>query len=438
MFRSKPTPTAKFYNEPAKVEEFYTGFLHKSPDLFRLSKGLKSWKRRFFVLSKIAEGTYQLAYFKNHERRAKCGEIDISKISCLITGPENHHMCEWIQKNFKCPPSSVLFLRVEDIVLKYARDYFLIGENRDEVDGLCSALVKVLETEKLQYNLRVPEDILQLQSRFRSKSAPTISSESNSQFRNRKIVTNHCPYWPQVRQSAPPGLWTSVPLKNDHCYPCKLRVDAMPASIKIPESDDEDEGNSEYMPLSLVQLVYQQSQEEEDIACFQTKDREICAAPVDRLSDCVTKTESERTENLRTHQISSTDFEEQKSPEQSSSTSSSHDMCDAADNLDKNDKSECETHTPVEKEIFISQNDLKNSLIFTQEEGKPCVSECKQIDNSCPFHKGDQILAFNGLLIDTVEEIHTYLKKLSTDKVNLTVLRHPGSLPMNYEHCPSQ
>ncbi|XP_051522845.1 pleckstrin homology domain-containing family S member 1-like isoform X2 [Myxocyprinus asiaticus] len=445
MFRSKSTPTAFTMNQQ-RLRSF---------TLVSCTSPLKSWKRRFFVLSKMAENTYQLAYFKNHERRDKCGEIDLSEISYLCTGPQNHHMWDWIQRNFKCPPSSVLFLRVEDIVSKYARDYFLIGENRDEVDGLCSALVKVLKTEKLQYNLRVPEDILQSQSRFRSKSAPTISSESNFQDCDRKSVTDLCPYWPQVRQSAPPCLCTSVPLKDAHYYyPCKFSVDAMPASFKIQESDDEDEDedNSEYMPMSSVQFVYQQSQEEEDIACFQTKDREIYAAPVDILMDCVTKTQSEDTENLRTHQMSSTDFEEQKTPEQRSnmmnystiqnilfsSTSSSHDLCSAAVNQDKNNKSECETHIPVEKEICISQNDLKNSLIFTQEEGKPRVSECRQIENSCPFHKGDQILAFNDLLIDTVEEIHTYLKRLSKDEVKLTVLRHPGSLPLNSEPCLSQ
>jgi len=45
------------------------------------------------------------------------------------------------------------------------------------------------------------------------------------------------------------------------------------------------------------------------------------------------------------------------------------------------------------------------------------VSECQQIQDSCPFQKGDQILAVNDLLTDTVEEMHRYLKRLSKDEV---------------------
>ncbi len=45
------------------------------------------------------------------------------------------------------------------------------------------------------------------------------------------------------------------------------------------------------------------------------------------------------------------------------------------------------------------------------------VSDCRKIQDSCLFHKGDQILAFNDLLIDTVEEIQTYVKRLSKNEV---------------------
>jgi len=48
----------------------------------------------------------------------------------MFTGLETHPMRDWIQKHFKCPLSSVLFLRVEDDTHTHSRDYFLIGENR--------------------------------------------------------------------------------------------------------------------------------------------------------------------------------------------------------------------------------------------------------------------------------------------------------------------
>uniref|UniRef100_A0A672KVT0 PH domain-containing protein n=1 Tax=Sinocyclocheilus grahami TaxID=75366 RepID=A0A672KVT0_SINGR len=93
--------------------------------IFTVTQGKISWKRRFFVLSKMGED-YQLTYHANNETK----EIDLSKISLLRIGPEAHQKWDWIQKNFKCSPSSVLFLKVEDDTPKHSRDYFLIGENR--------------------------------------------------------------------------------------------------------------------------------------------------------------------------------------------------------------------------------------------------------------------------------------------------------------------
>ncbi|XP_016335819.1 uncharacterized protein LOC107684118 [Sinocyclocheilus anshuiensis] len=275
----KTQATAKFYNEPV-MEELYTGYLLKSPPQTALTKtylSQKSWKRRFFVLSKTGED-YQLTYHANDEKRDKpLGEIDISKISLLFTSPEAHQKWDWIQKQFKCSPSFVLFLKVDDDTPKQAREYFLIGENRDEVDGWLNALVKVMTTQKSQNKLRHTDDT----------QIPVIEEKDEK----------------DGKQDEPP-------------------VDS-----------------SEYMTMGSVQMVLEGDQHEDDTACKQ-----------------------------------------------------------------KN-----ETHTYGEKEICVSQNELKNSLILTQEEGKPCVSRCRQIQDS----RGDQILA-----TDTVQDIQKCLKRLSKDEPN--------------------
>ncbi|XP_042590787.1 uncharacterized protein LOC109099277 [Cyprinus carpio] len=288
--KKKPTATSIFYNEPAMVEELYTGYLVKSPPLTAVTKNTlsqKSWKRRFFELSKTGEDSYQLTYYANNERRDKpSGEIDLSN---------------------------------------------------DDVDGLLNALVKAMKTQKSRNTLQ--------DSKIRSASEPIKSLEP-------KVEDE-----PDDRQSAPELMLTYPSLYSQNDYPRKLSDPPLPVALKIPIIEDEDD--------------------EDEMQDESAEDNEY---------------------------MSMASFE---------------------------------THTHVEKEICISQNDLKNSLILTQEGGKPCVSDCRKIQDSCLFHKGDQILAFNDLLIDTVEEIQTYVRRLSKDEVKLTIRRLIGSQPLHSESCAS-
>uniref|UniRef100_A0A671MZA8 PH domain-containing protein n=1 Tax=Sinocyclocheilus anshuiensis TaxID=1608454 RepID=A0A671MZA8_9TELE len=322
--------TAKFYNEPV-MEELYTGYLLKSPPQ------TKSWKRRFFVLSKTGED-YQLTYHANDEKRDKpLGEIDISKISLLFTSPEAHQKWDWIQKQFKCSPSFVLFLKVDDDTPKQAREYFLIGENRDEVDGWLNALVKVMTTQKSQNKLRHTDDTQHLRYLL-----PLPTFENNKKHKRKYgnyAVTKKTILFDQ-------RVLTSQETKNSvffHMHMTKYTNKTQTSIWQIPviEEKDEKDGkqdeppvdSSEYMTMGSVVVM-------------------INVAFVFFL------------------------------------------LCS-------------ETHTYGEKEICVSQNELKNSLILTQEEGKPCVSRCRQIQDS----RGDQILA-----TDTVQDIQKCLKRLSKDE----------------------
>ncbi|XP_056124905.1 pleckstrin homology domain-containing family S member 1 isoform X2 [Rhinichthys klamathensis goyatoka] len=128
------------------------------------------------------------------------------------------------------------------------------------------------------------------------------------------------------------------------------------------------------------------------------------------------------------------DSKEYMSSRQSVTGSSEGSLLDcvtkALNSLTQQTESDSETHTILETEIYVSHRELKR-LIFTEEAGKPCVSECQQIQNSCLFQKGDQILAVNDLLTDTVEEMHRYLKRLSKDEVKLTIRRLSRSIPLH-------
>ncbi|XP_046889018.1 pleckstrin homology domain-containing family S member 1-like isoform X2 [Hypomesus transpacificus] len=118
-----------FYKPVEGVEEVRTGYLLKSPPPFPL-KTKNSWKRRFFVLFKMKDESYLLKYFKSSEDREKpYGGIELSKISLFYLSPQKHIQWPRINKNFKCSPDCVLFIKARD------REYFLIGEDSSDIDG---------------------------------------------------------------------------------------------------------------------------------------------------------------------------------------------------------------------------------------------------------------------------------------------------------------
>ncbi|KAJ8264711.1 hypothetical protein GJAV_G00152900 [Gymnothorax javanicus] len=127
-----------FYKLVDGIEEVRTGHLLKSPPSKRF-KSLRSWKRRFFVLFKINEREYALKYFKSTEEMDKpLGGINISQITMIFSSPEKQERWEWIKKTFKCSPESVLFIRTQN------RDYFLIDENNDNVEGWFQDISKAI------------------------------------------------------------------------------------------------------------------------------------------------------------------------------------------------------------------------------------------------------------------------------------------------------
>ncbi|XDV44329.1 hypothetical protein PO909_012629 [Leuciscus waleckii] len=210
-----------------------------------------------------------------------------------------------------------------------------------------------------------------------SQTDPQIKAESNSSDRNLRDTEETKA---DSRPPLPPKKKSTSKVVTTQHGPCSQPPKNSPSATEV------------YDEMKKEETLYENSKED-------TSSRQsVTGSSEGSLLDCVTKAL-----NSLTQQTESTE-------------------------------SDSETHTIVEKEICVSHREL-NSLIFTEEAGKPCVSECQQIENSSLFKKGDQILAVNDLLTDTVEEMHRYLKRLSKDEVKLTIRRLSSSAPLHSEPC---
>ncbi|XP_034165324.2 pleckstrin homology domain-containing family S member 1-like isoform X2 [Pangasianodon hypophthalmus] len=337
--KSSANQNAKFYEGPANIEEVQSGYMYKSPpqSLFR---SLKSWKRRYFVLSKTPANHYELKFFKDENRRGKhLGQINL--YHCEIEA--------WFNAIFK---------------------------------ALNTHLAPLPDSEEIRKN--------------RSLSEPSVFYHDRKWFDDQEQKeTDPNPSSLSTRQSAPESFNCQY---AHYDYPKNYKMTAP----QYLESEDTEEDEQDEMKIN------KESEPEEDTSYYMD---------MDRVREVMRQPQKEDVLYPQTN-LEGNNFSENSflltGDEDSGSTALNRQILPGS-----------ETSVPVEKEICVSQDELKNSVIISEEAGRLCVSNWRQ--SSGLFHEGDQILAINDLLTDSLAEFHTYIKRLSKDQVKLTVLRQPGS-----------
>ncbi|XP_058262555.1 pleckstrin homology domain-containing family S member 1-like [Hemibagrus wyckioides] len=384
--KNSASKNSRLYHVPANMEEVQSGYLYKSPPQ-TLFRSLKSWKRRYFVLDKTTANKYELKFFKDENRREKpLGQINLYQVSLLFRHPESHPILLWIQRNFRCSASCVLYMKVPN------REYFLVGQNSDEVEDWFNAIFKALNTLPNSEEFR----------KSRSISEPLYvyhdaKWSENQEQKEPDPVASSLP----IRQSAPESFNS---LYSHYDYPKNYMMTiSQPQESEDTDEDEEDEINinkesetkgniSYYMDMGSVTEVLRGAQDEESL--FPQTDLEGSNV----LENSILQTGNKGT--------GSTALISQISPAS-------------------------EMGIPVEKDIFVSHDELKNRVILSEEGGKVCVSNWKHTQSSDLFHEGDQILAINDLLTNSLGELQTYLRRLTKDRVKLTILRQAGSQPLS-------
>ncbi|XP_035467968.1 pleckstrin homology domain-containing family S member 1 isoform X2 [Scophthalmus maximus] len=378
---------AKFYKPVRDVTEIRSGYLYKSPPTRRM-KAEKSWKRRFFVLFEISQNEHQLKYFRSAEERdSPLGGIDLSNISLLYVNPQQHQRWGWVPGKFSCSPSCVLCIKAVN------RDYFLVGENSEQVDGWFSDLFDALK----------------------NRPHKCMSSEEGEDFSKRPA---------------------SEPVNPNYDYPRSYSTETQACE------NDSTSGNT-------VESLYETMRE--------VVPGEVAEAAADIEVEWVTgslmRSVTQAFDKLKTQITPLPPFNEETNDEDREETHPSDFSSSSSDNgatspmemlesrnvhtLEQQSSTESLDHIiPEERDIEVKQADLKKHLTLTEVDGKPSVCGWTgQPQTVCLFHMGDHILAINDLHIDSVKEFNMYISKSLKNEVKLTILRLPGCSPLHSPNC---
>ncbi|KAM8837608.1 pleckstrin homology domain-containing family S member 1-like isoform 2-T2 [Spinachia spinachia] len=520
MMKSQKTAVNKgeiavFYSPIGNTAEVRSGYLWKSPPQKRL-KTEKSWKKRYFVLFKISEQEHLLKYFKSPEEKdMPVGGIDLSQISVLNVSPEKHQRWNWVEKTLKCSPSCAIHIRAA------VRDYFLVADNSDEVNGWFADLYAALKNrphrrlspkemsfdpptvEVISYPLsrkKKPGDaLLEAGQKIRSKSDPPsnplgiYSEEPKAEERSKRrasIPLNPIYDYPRAFRPKSGGENSSTRRKSyDAIYESiseirnKARANQEAFDLQSESEHEYEEVNPSTLMKSVTKVFGKLKTQitglpafEEETAGEHRKERRPTSEFSSSSSDngAVSPEETLPDQKVQTPEISAercTDFQLENERERDFRVK----LADLKKHLTETEverkprierrltpyfgrrsssngaiyaleipEDQKEQTTPPrrssigrERNVLVKQEDLKKHLTLTEVNENLSVSGWTyQPQTVCLFHKGDQILAINDLLIDNLQEFNVYLSKSLKNEVKLTTLRLSGSRPLHSQDCP--
>ncbi|XP_034050186.1 pleckstrin homology domain-containing family S member 1-like isoform X2 [Thalassophryne amazonica] len=422
---------AVFYKPVGGVTEIRSGYLYKSPPS-KLLKTEKSWKQRYFVLFKVNEKQHLFKYFRSSATTEKpLGGIELSQITLLYVSPQTHKKWEWVEKNFKCSPSCVLYIKTAG---PNARDYFLIGENSKEVDGWYSDLFEAMKSRP--HKCFSSEEIFNGEQNIEIISRPLVRSNSSamSEMSDGKIRSMSDPSSNEKPRPDPAKRRGSEPSPL-YDYP-RSYFEVLQGQEDDDEEDDDDDEDDESIHSKSAEAIYETMGDINKQAA-QAVDCEVEGITSVSRVFAHLKTPASPVLPLDKEPFTTNGVNSDMSSSSSGAVSPVEMPCRYSGTLGTRSSSESlDNCGPLETDIEVKQADLKKHLTVTEVDGKPCVSTWTGPPLSL-FHKGDQILGINDLHTGTVDEFNMYLSKTLKNEMKITILRRAGhlSLPASFNLC---
>ncbi|XP_035186529.1 pleckstrin homology domain-containing family S member 1 isoform X3 [Oxyura jamaicensis] len=400
------------------------GFLIKSPPL-QLFNSQKSWKRRFFILSKSSKGNYILKYLKGQSVK---GSIAVDEIVKVEIGIRSSEIMATVKKMFRCFFEEVMSITTGN------RCYYLIGKSSQEIEDWVTAISSVKKAKKDEHcpqnqDLANPEvksrpcslplfwdsvdvtNSLERQSYLEDKTLRKSDENSLSSNSDEDIKQEEEAYY-----QTPSNLLAKCNAEVSKPEP------AAESHVPVPKKTWQRKPVKENVYVSMESLRLLNN------SCQLTCRRDRLPTPPKRRENSACPRDLEANRDLKLPENSTT----QQSTLQRRHNSSPLSVVQLSILL-----SQVTDETQLQElDIFIPLADINSYLQLTEAAGQICVSQWTgPCQLGCLFNHGDRIVAVNDLHPQNLEEASLFISRSMRKEVKLTVCRIPHSDAFHVKGC---
>ncbi|XP_043407256.1 pleckstrin homology domain-containing family S member 1 isoform X2 [Chelonia mydas] len=392
------------------------------PQLFTTQS---SWKKRCFTLCKSSKRCYTLKYLKGQQIK---GFIAIDQISNIEIGISNYEKMTAVRKMFKCHPDEVISISTN------SRDYYLIGKDREQVEGWFTSLSSARMEAKEDGSSAQNQNPAAQRSKGRPLSSPPAFDET--------VVSTH--------EEIPSDCNKTENNNSEKTSQRQLLLDS--------DENTGEKGEEYYASPSsvLAQLESELSKSDPPVQSHNPMEKEDHLSrkfyvsmkpllPEEKLQPTCRSDEFLTLPRSQKNSIDLRNCEADENQQQLMQSSTNKQLTEErkpnASSLSVVQLSiiinkVTEDSQLQEVDICIPHADVTSNLTLIEAAGQICVSHWKGPSHlGCIFHHGDHIVAVNDLRTQSMDEVSLFISRSMRKKVKLTIRRIPDSDIFHIKGC---